>query len=54
MSWKEPTTEVELREACTMVADSDPVSDLLLRVIPFESNIYAAGQTSLELSSSAG
>lgn len=25
--WKEPTTEVDLRKACTMVVDSDTVSD---------------------------
>ena len=28
--WKELTTEVDLREACTMVFNSNPASDLLL------------------------
>ena len=26
--WKESTTEVDLRQACTMVFDSNPASDL--------------------------
>ena len=28
--WKELTTGIDLREACTMVVDLDPGSDLLL------------------------
>ena len=28
--WKESTTEIDLREACAMVFDSNPASDLFL------------------------
>ena len=35
--WKEPTTEVDITNACTMVIDtdlvSDPASDLLLSTV---------------------
>ena len=29
--WKEPTNEVDIKEACTMVVDSDPASDPFLK-----------------------
>ena len=41
--WKEPTTEVDIRNACTMVIDTDPVSDPASDLLLSTVNMIALG-----------